>query len=223
MAKPEYSGPWNRIRLKILERDGYQCQVRGPTCTGVATQVDHIVPVSEGGAWWDEANLRASCAKCNRRRVNHHSEDRWKRAATRIMLVIGPPGGGKTSYVQEHKDPDDLVVDYDAIAEAFGSDDTHDHEAGLHRSVMIARNAVLDALRRGETEARRAWIVSANPKAESVFPYHERVIVDPGRDVTMERGAQAGRPARWIRLVDDWYLIRSGVSSGTGSAPSRAW
>ena len=40
--------------------------MRGPTCTGTATTVDHIVPIAEGG---DDhpGNLRAACVPCNGR------------------------------------------------------------------------------------------------------------------------------------------------------------
>jgi 5-methylcytosine-specific restriction protein A len=65
MADPQYRGPWKQIRLAILVRDGYACQINRPGCTGRATQVDHIVPINEGGAWWDRTNLRAACAHCN--------------------------------------------------------------------------------------------------------------------------------------------------------------
>jgi 5-methylcytosine-specific restriction protein A len=66
--KPQYSGPWKKVRLKVLERDGHACQIRGPGCTGAAQEVDHILPVSMGGAWYEEENLRASCSKCNNAR-----------------------------------------------------------------------------------------------------------------------------------------------------------
>jgi 5-methylcytosine-specific restriction protein A len=66
--KPWYAGPWKRIRLEILERDRYRCQIKGPGCTGEATEVDHILPVSMGGAWWEHENLRGSCSRCNQMR-----------------------------------------------------------------------------------------------------------------------------------------------------------
>jgi 5-methylcytosine-specific restriction protein A len=66
--KPQYSGPWKKVRLQVLERDGNRCQIRGQGCTDTATEVDHILPVSMGGAWYDEDNLRASCSRCNNAR-----------------------------------------------------------------------------------------------------------------------------------------------------------
>jgi 5-methylcytosine-specific restriction endonuclease McrA len=53
-----------RTRKTVLDRDGHECQIRGPRCEGVATEVDHIVPHVFGG---DSAldNLRAACKPCN--------------------------------------------------------------------------------------------------------------------------------------------------------------
>ena len=63
-----YDHRWRRIRLAVLERDGYRCRINGPRCTGLATQVDHIVEVTRGGAMYDPTNLRAACRECNTRR-----------------------------------------------------------------------------------------------------------------------------------------------------------
>jgi 5-methylcytosine-specific restriction protein A len=56
---------WRDLRLRILARDGYECQIRAKGCTRVANQVDHIVELADGGAKYDPRNLRASCAYCN--------------------------------------------------------------------------------------------------------------------------------------------------------------
>ena len=65
-------------RLRILERDGYTCQVCGlgagdpdpaNPARKVRLQVDHIVPRSEGGSNEDD-NLRALCNVCNEGRSN---------------------------------------------------------------------------------------------------------------------------------------------------------
>lgn len=51
---------WKTIRLDVLERDGYVCQY----CGEEANQVDHIVPVCQGGEN-DMDNLVAACVSCN--------------------------------------------------------------------------------------------------------------------------------------------------------------
>lgn len=83
------SRKWDRVRAHVLERDGYLCQVKLKRCRVKANTVDHIVRPEEGGAEYDEANLRASCRSCNMVRHNA-SYFREKLDAT----VRGPQGGG---------------------------------------------------------------------------------------------------------------------------------
>ena len=65
-ARTPYSDArWPSLRKRILARDGHICRIRGPRCTGKATSVDHITPVVLGGSWFDPANLRAACQRCN--------------------------------------------------------------------------------------------------------------------------------------------------------------
>ena len=56
---------WKKLRVAVLRRDGYQCQIRGANCRGAANTVNHRLAVSEGGAFFDPENLEASCAACN--------------------------------------------------------------------------------------------------------------------------------------------------------------
>lgn len=58
---------WRRVRLGVLIRDGYQCQIALPgVCTGTATQVHHTVGRSVSGD--DPRYLVASCRDCNLKR-----------------------------------------------------------------------------------------------------------------------------------------------------------
>jgi hypothetical protein len=166
---------WKRIRLQVLERDGYICRIRGPHCQGKATAVDHIIPMADGGALYDPANLRAACAWCNNwRAVRQKHQDGWRRARTRITLVVGPPGSETSDYIRDHAGPQDLVVDYEAMAAAM-------HGAS-HQEISAVHNALLGRVRRGEVDSDRVWIRSSNPKAESIFPFHEVITVGAVRE-----------------------------------------
>lgn len=65
---------WPRLRLMILRRDGHTCQIKGPHCTQVGTECDHILPWLDGGAWFDPTNLRAACTPCNKGRRNRPAQ-----------------------------------------------------------------------------------------------------------------------------------------------------
>jgi 5-methylcytosine-specific restriction endonuclease McrA len=67
MADRRYgSTRWKRLRLAVLNRDNYECQIRGPRCRGVASSVNHRIPSSEAPElFFDPENLEASCGACN--------------------------------------------------------------------------------------------------------------------------------------------------------------
>jgi 5-methylcytosine-specific restriction endonuclease McrA len=55
---------WERKRRRVMRRDNWECQIKGPGCLGSATDVDHV---RRGGNHSDE-NLRAACRACHSRK-----------------------------------------------------------------------------------------------------------------------------------------------------------
>jgi len=219
---PAYTGPWPRIRRTILTRDNHTCQINGPKCTGHATQVDHIIPINQGGPWYDPDNLRAACRTCNLARIDRTRKDTWKTAGTHITLIVGPPHTNKQTALTRATN-DDLIIDYDNIASALTIDGSRNQQ--LHNATETARRAILRALRAGDIKVGKAWILSSHPQAESIFPNHTVVVVDPGLEVAVAEarrsagGGVAGAEA--AARVQEWYRARSGSASAV--QPSRSW
>ena len=67
MSDRRYStAAWQRLRLRVLARDGYWCQIQGPRCRGHANSVHHIIPSSQRpDLFWVVSNLEAACSSCN--------------------------------------------------------------------------------------------------------------------------------------------------------------
>lgn len=83
---------WKGLRAEVLARDGHDCQIRDPGCTGRATHVDHIVSWRmPGGSWFATTNLRAACAHCNLGRSNEQAAQLW--LAETEVLDVGPSEG----------------------------------------------------------------------------------------------------------------------------------
>ena len=55
------SGKWQKLRIQILDRDGWVCAV----CNRPAHTVDHIIPRVKGGDMWEPSNLQSMCKSCN--------------------------------------------------------------------------------------------------------------------------------------------------------------
>lgn len=105
-------GRWKRVRLRVLERDAFECCYIG--CGARATQVDHIVPVSLGGDYYAMDNLRAICAHHNASRGNGTRQARrggssWRRSDTPAafsgLSLPARTGTGRTSTVTHREVP----------------------------------------------------------------------------------------------------------------------
>lgn len=61
-------------RRRILLRDGYACQ-----CCGIVrmdNEVDHRVPLEQGGAALDDVNLWVLCTECHKAKTQKEAQER---------------------------------------------------------------------------------------------------------------------------------------------------
>ena len=83
-------GKWKKTRRAVLTRDGYQCKIRYVgICIGLASEVDHLIPVSEGGTDL-LPNLRAACRPCHLAKSSDEGHTAaGHRPAARITYIPG--------------------------------------------------------------------------------------------------------------------------------------
>lgn len=130
-----------------------------------AHEVDHITPLATGGTD-DPDNLQAINKDCHRRKTDGESAHasilpQWLPEPTKPLIVVcGPPGAGKTTYVREHATDSDLTLDLDDLAvEVTGKplwQCTH-----LERSRTIReRNHRLAQFARGKTDHPACYLIA---------------------------------------------------------------
>ncbi len=128
-----------------------------------------------------------------------------------ITIVAGPPCAGKSTYIRERAKPGDVIIDLDPLSRALtvGYDDGHMVPDYLGHIAVGARNgAVRRAVRlREAAKGVAVWIIHTAPKPADLASYRlwkaEVVVIDPGKDVCLERAARL-RP-QVTQVIEDWY------------------
>ena len=93
----------------------------------------------------------------------------WLRPSTLpVHLVCGPPASGKTSYVNDHADLVDLILDLDAIRDRIaGRRITGQAERRAYLTVALTeRNRMLASLAQ-PTRYRHAWLIVGEPSPDA--------------------------------------------------------
>ena len=115
-----YGRQWRKLRLVVLREEPLCREHKKKGRIVLATDVDHIKPKAEGGTD-DRSNLQPLCHSCHSvKTAREHGFGRPgdmkdARFRTPVTVVCGPPGSGKSTHVDGHKQPGDLVVDIDAL------------------------------------------------------------------------------------------------------------
>lgn len=146
-----------------------------------------------------------------------------------VTLVAGPPCGGKSTHVQQHVQPGDLLVCLDLLAQAAGSPHPHAHSRE-HLDVAAAEYArLLDHI--AAAADVRAWIIRCAPEGHEreALARHVRatrtLVLAPPFAVTLAR-AQRTRPRRVQGVVRGWYRRYTPADGDmliTTSTTSRTW
>ncbi len=216
------------MRLRKLKTDPL-CEFhkeRGETV--LATVVHHIKPIAEAPelrlVW---SNLCSLCKDCHDEHtlseVSPAPRPRGlKPSRIPLTIVCGPAGAGKTTWIEKHAGPHDLIIDLAWIkADLANGAEQYGVAGPLLRRALIERNRLLASLAT-DSKHERAWFVVGAPMAtdrrwweDSLRP--ERVLVfavDPGE---CQRRIEASRTGRHrdmsIRITFEWwqqYCTRDG-------------
>ena len=138
------------------------------------------------------------------------------------MVLCGPAGSGKTTYIEKHAGPNDLVIDLAVIKQrlAHGAD-CYGVAGPLLRRALVERNRMLASLAT-DSEHERAWFVVGAPLATDRRWWHdalrpERILVFAVDPDLCQRRIEASRIGRHrdmsIEIAFEWwqqYCTRDG-------------
>jgi hypothetical protein len=125
-----------------------------------------------------------------------------------LTIVTGPPCSGKSTYVQQHALQGDVIIDFDRLAQAFGSHVTHGHNEHHWKVAIEARDTAITHAIACHTKGARVWIVDSKPPPSRRKWYASQggrfvdLMADPAE--LHRRSDAAGRPLTCHNLIDQW-------------------
>ncbi|MBK3556290.1 hypothetical protein JHN55_07020 [Streptomyces sp. MBT56] len=139
-----------------------------------------------------------------------------------LYVVTGPPASGKSSWIQARATPTDIVIDLDKITLALSGPGAPqwNQDKLLVKVAQRARFAAIDEAvkHRDETDVYLIHTMpSAKAKARYVRLGARIIVVDPGKDVVMQR-VRDMRADGMVAVVSRWY---AGQGKAGGPAITR--
>ncbi|MEV6432586.1 AAA family ATPase [Nocardia sp. NPDC051463] len=136
-----------------------------------------------------------------------------------LTVITGPPASGKTTYVRDHAQPGDIVIDLDALAVALGSPDGHNHPRAIAAVAQAARTAAIEAAASTRTPT---WLIHTAPTPQQLGTYRAQgariITVDPGEAATRDRITNERTPQAQ-QVADHWYT--AGIQAGHAEVQRR--
>lgn len=124
-----------------------------------------------------------------------------------VHVICGPPCAGKSTYLEEHRQAADVVVDWDEIVTDLG------YQPRQHLVDASLLPIISDEWRRRLAAALQhdgtVWVVRAKPRREAqplAMSLHADLIeVTAPLEVLLERAASRPYPEAHRRLILDWH------------------
>lgn len=128
-----------------------------------------------------------------------------------VFIVYGAPCSGKSTWVQDVAEKDDLILDIDKLWGAIRSEKCGDFEKpnALKQIAFDLRDCILDDIRTRRGRWCNAYIVGGYPMeaertrlADSVGA-DKLILIDTPKEVCMERAR--AKSLDWCGYVVDWF------------------
>lgn len=121
-----------------------------------------------------------------------------------IHIISGPPCSGKSTYVAEHAQSGDTIIDYDSLTECFGGKRWTHQKRDL---VLAARSAAIDHVLSHPDE--EAWIIDSRPSSVMMTRYSdagaEMVTIKEERETCVSRAVADNRPQDTFDAIEAWF------------------
>ena len=121
----------------------------------------HTVELNEDNVNDFSISLNPEKIKLIHFRCHNQIHNRFDGLKQNVYIVHGAPCSGKSTFVREHANRDDLIIDLDAIYKALTLCETHEQPQRVKANVFGVRDCLFDMIRTRKGKWRNAWVISS--------------------------------------------------------------
>ena len=124
-----------------------------------------------------------------------------------VFLVYGAPCAGKTTFVQDQANNDDLIVDLDKLWEAVCISDREHKPNRLKANVFGLRDCLIDQIRTRTGQWRNAYVIGTYPLRTDRDRLCDMLQAQPIYiDTPMKDCIDRAPNEKWLGFISDWFL-----------------
>lgn len=133
-----------------------------------------------------------------------------------VFIVWGPPASGKTTYVKEHMEEGDLIVDLDNIKQAISLSKKTECPINLLETALKIRDLLYKIIENRQISCKNVWIIAGLPRwndrqrlKEKLNPT-EMIFIEATKEKCIEQSLKdTARKDKMLqaRVIEKWFSL----------------
>lgn len=216
------SDKWKIFREEIILKRGTTCEFCGKKMFAEDKMQLHHTPVeltvenvNDVSVALNPENVKLICLACHNKAHGRYCGNGWKRKNRAVYLVYGPPCSGKTTYVLQHMERGDLIVDMDKLYQAVSGCPVYDKPEQIKFNVYGLRSALIDQIKTRHGGFNTAWVIGGYPNVAirnrlAAVLGAEIIYIEMPKEICIKRLESCGdyrqeHKAEWKRYIEEWF------------------
>lgn len=156
-------------------------------------------------------NVEIVCFNCH----NKHHARFGHEGKKRVYIVYGSPLSGKTTWVEQYAQPNDLIVDMDKLHEAVSINNRYEKNDRLNDPVFALRDTLYDVIKYRRGKWQCAYVIITGALAGERERLMQRlnadqcVFIEAAHDECIKRldsrDMNSESKKKWRGYIDKWF------------------
>ena len=126
----------------------------------------------------------------------------------KVYIVTGAPCSGKSSFVREAANKEDLILDLDNIWQMISVNERYEKPGRLKQNVFLVRDSIMDQIKVRAGGWRNAYIIGGYPLAPernrlAEMMGAEIIHIDTPLEECLLRAKE--RPGEWAKYINEYF------------------